>query len=421
MNDEQKIPEIKLIPVEAVENPSFLPMRESVSDEKLKDLRESIKNHGLKYPILVRPTSDPDTFELKDGFLRLRCVRALGWKEVLAEVSETSDEEVVIESLITNKDRMDEDPITMAKKLDVLVNQFGWTQEKVAEELGMSREWVSNTIRFLKLPAEIQHSLSINNVSGLHALLLLTVDNEEQQLRLAREVVEHHLSTVELQHKIWDIKTMPHLHAVPIQNSGEGSSPLHTFTDQCSNPACLKMLYEEEIITVNQKPYCRSCAPEANIAYEKEKKKLEEVSIKSLDTAEVREARMHPQKSAFEERVVFRFKEWLGKMGLRLETDKKFCVLSTTPDAYVPEFEGLCYIDGAAVHSGNREDKDERLRELLQKHNPELNIQGFKYKADSKVEENRVFAAMCEWAEGLNEELGKWKTKENEEEKEEES
>jgi hypothetical protein len=124
---------------------------------------------------------------------------------------------------------------------------------------------------------------------------------------------------------------------------------------------------------------------------------------RSLDSWEHRKAVMSPQKSAFEERVVFRFKQWLSRLGLSLETDRKFCVLETTPDAYVPELEGLCYLDGAAVHSGNREDKDERLRELLQKHNPELKIQGFAYKADTKEEEERVFAELQKWVESLSE------------------
>jgi len=128
------------------------------------------------------------------------------------------------------------------------------------------------------------------------------------------------------------------------------------------------------------------------------------------DSWEHRKAQMSPQKSAFEERVVNRFRQILGGgLGFAVDTDREFCVLATKPDAYVSELSALAYIDGP-VHTPKREDKDERLRELLKKHHDELNIQGFKYKADTKAEEDRVLNEMQKWIEGLSGELQKWKT-----------
>jgi len=182
---------------------------------------------------------------------------------------------------------------------------------------------------------------------------------------------------------------------------------------ECSN--CRLGHRSDQVIYIDGKPYCPRCAPDASIAYKKEQKRLEDavkkekpVSPKSLDAAEQKLARMHPQKSAFEERVVNRFRQILGEMGFGLETDREFCVVPTVPDAYVPGLNGLAYIDGP-VHAPKREDKDERLRELLKKHHDELNIQGFRYRADSKVEEERVLKEMRKWAEGLKAESEKWR------------
>jgi ParB family chromosome partitioning protein len=206
-----EIPNIKFIPIDGIEAPSFLPTRELISHERLAEIRQSIKKHGLKYPIKVRPGPDPGTYELKDGFLRLKSVQQLGWKEIPAEIKETSDHEVIVESLIMNKHRIEEDPITVAKKLDILVNAFGYTHEKIAEELGVSRPWVSDTIRFLKLPKEVQHCLALDNVSRYHGLLLLTIEDQQLQKKLAKDVVDEGLSTRQLDDRIRQFKPQPSL------------------------------------------------------------------------------------------------------------------------------------------------------------------------------------------------------------------
>jgi ParB family chromosome partitioning protein len=219
VTDDKNKPEIRnirFISVNAIHVPSFLPTRELI-DLKQGKIRESIKKHGLKYPIRVRPGSEPDTYELIDGFLRLQSVKQMGWKEIPAEIKETSDREVVIESIITNKDRIEEDPITIAKKLDILVNAFGYTQEKLAEELGVSRPWVTDSIRFLKLPKEVQHCLALDNVSRYHGLLLLTLEKPELQIQLAKEVVDGALSTRQLEERIQEVQPKPGV-PPPIKN-----------------------------------------------------------------------------------------------------------------------------------------------------------------------------------------------------------
>jgi ParB family chromosome partitioning protein len=200
---------ISFIPVASISVPAFLPTREIVDSGRHSEIRDSIKKHGLEYPIKIRPGSEARTYELIDGFLRLQSVKELGWKEIPAEIKTTSDQELVIQSIITNKDRVEEDPITMAKKLDILVNAFGYTQEKLAQELGVSRPWISNTIRFLKLPKEIQHYLALNNVTYYHGLLLLTLEKPDLQVQLAREVVDKGLSTRQLEERIQEVQPKP--------------------------------------------------------------------------------------------------------------------------------------------------------------------------------------------------------------------
>jgi ParB family chromosome partitioning protein len=202
-----EIPNLKFIPVDAIKIPAFLPTRELVSHERLSEIRNSIKKHGLRYPIKVRRFNSD--YELIDGYLRLRSVQQLGWKGILAEIKDASDQEVVVESLITNKHRIEEDPITVAKKFDILINAFGYTQEKLAEELGVSQPWISDSIRFLKLPKEVQHYLALDNVTRYHALLLLTVKNPDLQVQLAKEVVDNGLSTRQLEERIRELQPKP--------------------------------------------------------------------------------------------------------------------------------------------------------------------------------------------------------------------
>jgi ParB family chromosome partitioning protein len=197
------------IPLIAISIPAFLPTRELVAHEKLALIRDSIKKHGLKCPIKVRPGPGPGTYELVDGYLRLTSAQQLSWKEIPAEIAERSDEQVIVESVITNKDRIEEDPITLAKKMDILVNAFGWTQQKIADELGMSQPWVADTIRFLRLPKEVQHYLALDNVSRYHALQLLTLENPELQTRLAKEIVQQGLSTRDLEKRISEVQPKP--------------------------------------------------------------------------------------------------------------------------------------------------------------------------------------------------------------------
>lgn len=201
------IPNIKIIPVNAIHIPPFLPTRELISHERLAEIRDSIKKHGQRVPIKVRRYNGD--YELIDGYLRLKCMEQLNRPAILAEIEEASDSQVIIESIITNKNRIEEDPITVAKKLDVLMNAYGYSQEKLAEETGISQPMISKMISLLRLPKNIQKEIAAGNIGLRHALTLFTVNNVDLQQQLAKEIVEKGLTTRQLEERIQELLPIP--------------------------------------------------------------------------------------------------------------------------------------------------------------------------------------------------------------------
>jgi ParB family chromosome partitioning protein len=202
-----EIPNIKFIPVDAIKIPPFLPTRKLISYERLSEIRESIKKHGQRYPIKVRRFNND--YELIDGYLRLQSVQQLSWKGILAEIKDATDQEVLVESLIVNKNRIEEDPITVAEKLDILINAFGYTQEKLAEEIGISQPQISKVLSLLKLPKDIQRQIALSEIGLRHALTLFTVNNVEMQTKLAKEIVEKELTVPQLEERIDELQPRP--------------------------------------------------------------------------------------------------------------------------------------------------------------------------------------------------------------------
>jgi ParB family chromosome partitioning protein len=208
------IPNIKFIPIEAIKIPPFLPTRELISHERLSEIRESIKKHGQRYPIKVRRFNSD--YELIDGYLRLKSVEQLGWKGILAEIKDATDKEVLTESIITNKHRIEEDPITLAKKFDILLNVFGYTQEKLEDELGIDRTTISHYLGMLRLPKDVQRSIALGDLSLRHGLTLFTVNNVEMQSRFAREAIDEKLTIQGLEERIQESQPKPSASSTPV-------------------------------------------------------------------------------------------------------------------------------------------------------------------------------------------------------------
>ncbi len=172
--------------------PSPLQPRKEFVQEQLAELMESIREHGIIQPLIVRRVSGK--LELIAGERRFRASRELGLKEVPVIVREASDKDVLEMALIENLQREDLNPIEEARAYERLARDFSMRQEDIAQRVGKNRATVANTLRLLDLAAPVQHMLSSGKLSTGHAKVLLTLKDAADQERAAEEVVRKGLT-----------------------------------------------------------------------------------------------------------------------------------------------------------------------------------------------------------------------------------
>jgi ParB family chromosome partitioning protein len=179
----------------SVDKISFNPYqpRESVDAEKLQELVESIRMHGVVQPIVVRPVGG-GRYELVAGERRLRAAIAAGLTTIPAVVRQLTNQQSLQIALIENLQREDINPIEAAAAYRRLTEEFGLTQEEVAASLGKSRSAVANTLRLLNLPTEVQDYVRSGQLSEGHARAILSVQDAEMQRELAQRAVREGLS-----------------------------------------------------------------------------------------------------------------------------------------------------------------------------------------------------------------------------------
>lgn len=174
--------------------------REDFDAQSLEELTQSIKEKGLIQPILVRRRGD--VYELIAGERRLRAANLLNINEIPVIVKDVDDEESLELSLIENIQRQALNPIEEARAFQYLIDKFAVTQEKISEVIGKSRVSITNTLRLLKLPKEIQDEIKRGKISFAHGRALLEIEDVNQQRRLAQEIVSKDLSVRELENLI---------------------------------------------------------------------------------------------------------------------------------------------------------------------------------------------------------------------------
>lgn len=174
--------EIKLVVVSP-----FQP-RKVFSDAAIEELAESIKQHGIIQPLIVRKVAD--SYELIAGERRWRASQSLEFTTVPVIVRDASDREVLELALIENIQRADLNAIEEALAYQRLANEFALKHEAIARQVGKSRAAVANTIRLLDLHAEVQDMLSTSIISVGHAKAILGVKDKEKQLKVAKLIVE---------------------------------------------------------------------------------------------------------------------------------------------------------------------------------------------------------------------------------------
>jgi ParB family chromosome partitioning protein len=179
------------IPIDLID-PSTLQPRSVFDEAKLDELARSITANGVVQPLLLRRKGP--RFELIAGERRWRAAQLAGLLKVPAVIRNVSDDKVLELALIENIQREDLNPIEEARAYKKLIDTVGLTQETVAERVGRDRSYVTNYLRLLRLPDDLQELLQRGKLSTGHARALLGTDHLDVQRRLARKIIEQDLS-----------------------------------------------------------------------------------------------------------------------------------------------------------------------------------------------------------------------------------
>jgi ParB family chromosome partitioning protein len=179
----ERVQQIKLVDI----SPTPLQPRTEFRGEKLRELVDSIREHGIIQPLIVRQRLDK--FELIAGERRWRAAKEVGLLEAPAIVRAASDQEVLELALIENLQREDLNPIEEAMAFSRLAKEFGLRQEDIAQKVGKSRAAVANCMRLLELHPDVQGWLAHDRISVGHAKVLLALKTAEEQLLIAEVVI----------------------------------------------------------------------------------------------------------------------------------------------------------------------------------------------------------------------------------------
>ena len=163
--------------------------RKTFSDEAITALAESIREHGMLQPILVRPL-DTGGYQIVAGERRWRAARMLGLDEVPVNIRELSDTETMQIAIIENLQRENLNPVEEASGYNELIEKYGMTQEQVAKMVGKSRSAVANAVRLLSLPPRVLKMLENGDISAGHAKALLGFEDEEMLIAIANRAVD---------------------------------------------------------------------------------------------------------------------------------------------------------------------------------------------------------------------------------------
>jgi len=170
--------------------------RQAFPLQGLEELSASLKQSGLLQPILVRRKGD-GIYELISGERRWRAAKEAGLETIQSVIRNCGDEESVILALVENLQRADLNPMEMARAYHRMMNEFGLTQDIIAQRVGCERSSIANVVRLINLPSEIQQLIETNQLSMGHAKVILGLPNQNEQLRIAQLVVSQVLSVRE--------------------------------------------------------------------------------------------------------------------------------------------------------------------------------------------------------------------------------
>ncbi|WP_030608094.1 ParB/RepB/Spo0J family partition protein [Streptomyces fulvoviolaceus] len=180
------------LPLDSI-SPNPRQPREVFDEDALQELVTSIQEVGLLQPVVVRQLG-PARYELIMGERRFRACREAGLEAIPAIVRATDDDKLLLDALLENLHRAQLNPLEEAAAYDQLLKDFNCTHDQLADRIGRSRPQVSNTLRLLKLSPQVQRRVAAGVLSAGHARALLSVDDSEEQDRLAHRIVAEGLS-----------------------------------------------------------------------------------------------------------------------------------------------------------------------------------------------------------------------------------
>ncbi len=186
-DDRERQEQVHSLPVDGIRRNPYQPRME-FDQEQLEELAASIREHGVLHPVVVRPVDE--AFELVVGERRLRACQLLGWQSVPAIVREMSDSEVAEIALIENVQREGLSFFEEAEGYRRLIDEFGLTQDELAERLGKSQSAVANKLRLLRLSPEVRSLISREMLSERHARALLRIPDEKVQFEAVKVICE---------------------------------------------------------------------------------------------------------------------------------------------------------------------------------------------------------------------------------------
>jgi len=171
--------------------------RKEFRQDELDELIHSVTEFGVLQPIVVRPLASPEgtvQFELIMGERRLRAATAAGLATIPAVVRDTDDDAMLRDALLENLHRANLNPLEEASAYQQLLSDFGITQDELAAKLGRSRPQVTNTLRLLRLPADVQKKVAAGVLSAGHARALLSMPDEAGMSKLADKIIKRSLT-----------------------------------------------------------------------------------------------------------------------------------------------------------------------------------------------------------------------------------
>lgn len=187
--------------------------RKEIDQEKLLELASSIKAHGILQPLIIN-----GDYELIAGQRRLEAARLAGLKKVPVIIHTGNESDNLEMSIIENVQREDLNPIEEAEGYRSLIQKFGLTQNEVAKRVGKNRSTITNILRLLDLPIEIQKGIKEEKISAGHAKLILGLANPEKQLGLYKKIVQDSLSVHKTEEILKKVTVKGHLRKIKVKD-----------------------------------------------------------------------------------------------------------------------------------------------------------------------------------------------------------